>query len=115
MKIQMFAGLSILLIVGLACGGGKINNSDSGVSPEAKRGWLCDYDKTGSIRLWTAASMNATVKDVVGTCVSCCIDVTMFEETTANGILFYRISVGSQSGWVDVDYFYWTKPSWSDN
>ena len=59
--------------------------------------------------------MSATVKDTVGTCTACCVDVTMHEETTANDIIFYRISVGSQSGWVDVDYFYWSKPSWASN
>ena len=60
-------------------------------------------------------TMDATVKDRVGTCYMCCVDVTLYEEETANGILFYRISVGSQSGWVDVDYFYWKKPSWAAN
>ena len=84
-------------------------------APRAGRGWLCDYDKTGAIRLWTAASMQATVKDIVGTCIACCVDVTMHEEKSASGILFYNISVGGQSGWVDVDYFYWRKPSWCSN
>lgn len=81
----------------------------------AKLGWLCDYDGTGRIRLWTAASMQATVKDVVGTCIYCCVDVNVYEEELVYGIIFYRISVGDQSGWVDVDYFYWDKPEWCRN
>lgn len=81
----------------------------------AKLGWLCDFDRTGWIRLWTAASMQATVKDVVGTCVACCVDVNVYEQQEANLIIFYHISVGGQSGWVDVDYFYWDKPSWCRN
>lgn len=101
----------LVLIFLFACGGG----SSSGRPKTPRRGWLCDFDGTGSIRLWTAASMDATVKDVVGTCVGCCVDVTMYDETSKNGILFYRISVGSQSGWVDVEYFYWEKPNWSTN
>jgi hypothetical protein len=111
--------LAILVIVFsiLACGGG--NSSDTGgsvVKPqETKRGWLCDFDRTGSIRLWNSASMQAIVKDTVGTCVGCCVDVTMMDETSVEGILFYKISVGGQSGWVDVEYFYWNKPSWSTN
>jgi hypothetical protein len=108
----------VILIAAIACGGGSgtsSNSSRSSAPSEPKRGWLCDFDSTGSIRLWTAASMDATVKDVVGTCVSCCVDVTMHEEEMTKGILFYRISVGSQSGWVDVDYFYWSKPGWSAN
>jgi hypothetical protein len=84
-------------------------------SSGATRGWLCDYDGTGRIRLWTAASMKATVKDVVETCVSCCVDVMMYERDLANGIYFYRISVGPQSGWVDLDYYYRDKPAWSRN
>lgn len=86
--------------------------------PEPERGWLCDFDSKGEIRLWTAASMDAIVKDVVGTCINCCVDVTMYEEKSVEGILFYRISVGSQSGWVDVDYYYPAdlgKPDWVSN
>lgn len=113
MKKRLFAICTILLLATLACGGDTSNSYSSPSEP--KRGWLCDFDSTGSIRLWTAASMDATVKDVVGTCVGCCVDVTMHEKGLVEGILFYRISVGSQSGWVDVDYFYWRKPSWSTN
>lgn len=94
------------------------SESSEDVSSGTERGWLCDYDKTGSIRLWTAASMNATVKDTVGTCTGCCVDVNMYEKKSVEGILFYRISVGGQSGWVDVDYYYpdWLgKPDWSTN
>ena len=59
--------------------------------------------------------MQATVKDVVGTCAYCCVDVSVYEEQLVNGIIFYRISVGDQSGWVDVDYLYWKKPNWCTN
>lgn len=103
----------VLLAAIVACGGSDSGSSSSSSGPE--RGWLCDYDGTGSIRLWTDASMSATVKDVVGTCVDCCVDVTMHEEKLVEGILFYRISVGSQSGWADVDYYYPRKPDWSAN
>lgn len=82
---------------------------------QPKKGWLCDYDGTGSVRLWTAAAMDATVKDIVGTCTKCCVDVVVYGEDLANGILFYWIDVGSQSGWVDVDYLYWKKPGWATN
>ena len=106
----------IALLIGiLACGGSGDTNQNSSKPVEPKRGWLCDFDTTGNIRLWTAASMDATVKDIVGTCVGCCVDVTLKDETMANSILFYYISVGGQSGWVDVDYFYWSKPSWATN
>ena len=80
-----------------------------------RKGWLCDYDRTGSIRLWTAAAMDATVKNVVGTCIGCCLDVVVYGQDLANGILFYWIDVGRQSGWVDVDYLYWRKPRWATN
>lgn len=105
----------VLLLGILACGGSEDTNQSSPKPAEQKRGWLCDYDTSGNIRLWTAASMDATVKDDVGTCVGCCVDVTLTDETLANSILFYHISVGGQSGWVDVDYFYWRKPSWATN
>ena len=82
---------------------------------QPRKGWLCDYDGTGSVRLWTAAAMDATVKDRVGTCNRCCVDVVVYGEDLANGILFYWIDVGSQSGWVDVDYLYWKKPGWATN
>ena len=59
--------------------------------------------------------MDATVKDTVGMCIGCCVDVVVYGEDLANGILFYWIDVGSQSGWVDVDYFYWKKPKWATN
>ena len=86
-------------------------------SPTASRraGWLCDFDETGQIRLWSAASVQATVSDVVGTCIACCVDVSVRDEKTSDGIIFYNVSVGGQSGWVDVDYFYSNKPSWSSN
>ena len=109
--------LVILFATALACSGSDTYESSSSSSgPE--RGWLCDYDKTGSIRLWSSASMNATVNYTVGTCTACCVDVTMHEEKTVDGILFYKIRVGGQSGWVDVDYYYpdWKgKPDWSSN
>lgn len=125
MKRQISFPVIVLLIATLACGGSsnssqsppKLGNSsqESPGSSQTKRGWLCDYDSNGKIRLWTAASMDATVKDVVGTCVGCCVDVTLLDEDMANGILFYHISVGGQSGWVDVDYYYPRKPGWSSN
>jgi len=106
--------LSVILTACVSSGSYDTSSSSSG--PE--RGWLCDYDKTGSIRLWTSASMSATVKDTVGTCLGCCVDVSMSEKKNVNGILFYLISVGGQSGWVDVAYYYpdWLeKPDWSNN
>ena len=118
MKKRLVPMIAFLIIASIACiCGGSSSSSSSPLSnsSQPKRGWLCDYDGTSSIRLWTAASMQATVKDTVGTCVGCCVDVSMYEQETANGILFYRISVGSQSGWVDVDYFYWNKPDWATN
>lgn len=80
-----------------------------------KRGWLCDYDFIEEIWLWADASMDANVKDLVGTCEGCCVDVTLLEQKSVENILFYRISVGGQSGWADVDYFYWSPPSWATN
>jgi hypothetical protein len=53
---------------------------------------------------------------VVGMCVKCCVDAILLEETDTDNILFYKVSVGGDQGWVDVDYFYPTsigKPDWS--
>jgi hypothetical protein len=107
--------IAVIVLVSLACGSSTTSTSRSATATQPTRGWLCDYDGTGSIRLWTDASMQATVKDVVGTCVNCCVDVTLTDQNLVSGILFYHIRVGSQSGWVDVDYFYRSKPSWSSN
>jgi hypothetical protein len=97
---------------GNSSGGNSITTSND---TQPKSGWLCDLDGTGSVRLWSAASMQATVIDVVGTCIDCCVDATMDKQTTSNSILFYLINVGGQSGWVDVEYFYLQKPSWASN
>jgi hypothetical protein len=59
--------------------------------------------------------MQATVKDIVGPCVGFCVDVTMLDEISVEGILFYKISAGGQSGWADVEYFYGSKLGWSTN
>jgi hypothetical protein len=45
-----------------------------------------------------------------------CVDVILLDEATASGTLFYKVSVGGDQGWVDVDYFYPAdigKPDWS--
>jgi hypothetical protein len=132
MRKQVALLIVLLLVLVVACGGNSNQNTNSSGSSEVgggtssqnsnlpkqsypKRGWLCDYDRTGEIRLWITPTMDATVKDIVGTCTACCVDVIMLEETVVDGIIFYRISVGNQSGWVDVDYFYWTKPGWAAN
>ena len=115
MKRYMILPAIFLLIGIIACGSTNDSSQGSSRPAESKMGWLCDFDSTGRIRLWTAASMDATVKDVVGTCVGCCVDVTLIDDALENGILFYHISVGGQSGWVDVEYYYPRKPSWSNN
>ena len=94
------------------------SSSSSSGSSSSERGWLCDYDMTGSIRLRSTASLSGTVKDVVGTCDGCCVDVNMTSKKVVDGIYFYKISVGGQTGWVDVDYYYplsMGKPSWCTN
>ena len=136
LRIWLFAILGLFIFLALlgSIVTGTREKSDTSINEQAQetlrvletapnhskpeRGWLCDYDSTGKIRLWTEASMDATVKDVVGTCIDCCVDVTMYEEKLVEGILFYRISVGSQAGWVDVDYYYpdeLGKPDWASN
>ncbi len=85
--------------------------------PQITRGWLCDYDQRSEVALWENPALafenGNQIVDVVGMALGGCVDVTLLETTTNNGILFYKIRVGSQSGWVDVDYYYPRKPSWA--
>lgn len=114
MKKILFVLLALMIAIKV-CGayGDKVKTKEH--SPMNTRGWLCDFDRDTTIWLWDSASMEAHVKDTVGTCQGCCVDVTVSSETMVNGILFYKISVGRQSGWVDVEYFYWNKPGWCTN
>ena len=98
----------------LACGG------DETPTTSTERGWLCDWDGRGDVTLWAKPALayqeGNSVAAVVGMSVKGCVDVVLLDETTTDGVLFYKVSVGGEQGWVDVDYFYPTsigKPDWS--
>ena len=119
--------IAIILLVIFWCAiemgvfqGNKKSREPTRNTPEL--GWICDYDKRGEVALWSKPALafqdGNEIVEVVGMIVSGCVDVNLLEQTTENGILFYKIRVGGQQGWVDVDYYYPVrlgKPDWSSN
>jgi hypothetical protein len=104
----------VLMLVALACGGNETPTSS------AERGWLCDWDGRGEVNLWAkpalASQGDNSIVAVVGMSVKGCVDAILLDETTTDNVLFYKVSVGGDQGWVDVDYFYPVsigKPDWS--
>ena len=107
----------LLLTATLACGE---TAEPTEVRRGVERGWLCDWDGRGEVALWSnparAFQDDNSIVAVVGMSVKGCVDVVLLDETTTDGILFYKVSVAADKGWVDVDYFYPAsvgKPSWS--
>ena len=109
----------VLSIFSVFCGSTG-EEPDAPGGEQVERGWLCDYDGRGEVAIWSKAELafqnNNSIVATVGMSVNGGVDVILLEETTNDGILFYRIRVDGKTGWVDVDYFYpsWMgKPSWS--
>ena len=122
-KGRVAFGVLVVVLSVLACGGspgGSTGSSSSSNSVE--HGWLCDLDGRGEVALWSKPALafqdDNEITDVVGMTARGCVDVTLLDETSNDGILFYRVSVGGQRGWVDVEYYYPArlgKPDWSTN
>jgi hypothetical protein len=124
--VVVLAFIALVLVFGneARVGGGSTSTigGSSSSSSTVERGWLCDLDGRGEVALWSKPALafqdGNEVVDAVGMSLRGCVDVTLLDETTNDGILFYRISVGGQRGWVDVEYYYPArlgKPSWSTN
>ena len=81
------------------------------------RGWLCDWDNRGAIVLWDVPGLsNRTAVATVPVGKKGCVDALSLEERSVSLIIFYRVTVGGDEGWVDLDYFYPVhigKPDWS--
>jgi len=104
----------MLVLVTLACGKGETS------TPTVKRGWLCDWDGRGEVALWAKPALafqdGNSIVATAGMSVKGCVDVILLDETSTDGVLFYKVSVESGEGWVDVDYYYPAsigKPDWS--
>lgn len=113
----LFLAVLLLLTATLACGE---TAEPTEVRRGVERGWLCDWDERGEVTLWSKPALafqdDNSIVAVVGMSVKGCVDVVLLDETTTDGILFYKVSVAADEGWVDVDYFYPAsvgKPSWS--
>lgn len=83
--------------------------------PARTRGWLCDWDRRGEVALWDAPGLTGrSITAVVPMTMRGCVVAFSLEERMVGGIIFYRVKVDGQLGWVDVDYFYpRRRPSWS--
>ena len=108
----------MLAMATLACGGNETPTPPK--TEDVERGWLCDLDGRGEVALWAKPALayqdGNSIVAVVGMSVKGCVDVILLDETTTDGVLFYKVSVAGDRGWVDVEYFYPTsigKPDWS--
>ena len=93
-------------------------DNTSGITPTNEKGWLCDNDRVGGIRVLTGPSKNSQTSAFLTVCIGCCRDVTVTSMKEDDGIIFYYVDAGSATGWVKGDYYYpeWSgKPDWCNN
>ena len=85
-----------------------------------RTGWLQDHDQRGEIALWRKAAQpfqnGNTIAATVplyasGLPAGSSIIVEAFQECYVDFVLYYYVDAGEgRRGWVDVDYFYWSRP-----
>ena len=92
--------------------------SSTGITPTSEKGWLCDNDRIGGIRVLKGPSLNTQTSAYLTVCIGCCRDATVSSMKKDDGIIFYWVNADGGTGWVTEDYFYpdWSgKPDWSNN
>ncbi len=93
-------------------------DSSTGITPTNEKGWLCDNDRVGGIRVYKAPYINSQTSAYLTTCIGCCRDATVTSKKKDDGIIFYWVNSDGATGWVKADYYYpdWSgKPDWSNN